>query len=106
MSSKFTILMRSHRAGSIYGRVLGVITSGNQKWEDRPLWFDAYSAHPPFEEPIFNIRRPKIDEPVRKIFYPEDLERARKMFAATGDEPKHDLDSIDDKQFGQQQQQN
>ena len=46
------------------------------KWEERPIWYDAYVKQPPFEDPVWNIKMPKQGTEVRKLFYLEDLERA------------------------------
>jgi hypothetical protein len=48
------------------------------KWEERPLWYDAYVLVPPFNEPVGDKKFPKHDEPVRDIFYQEDLRRSKK----------------------------
>ena len=87
---------------------------GKLKWEDRPLWFDAYIAHPPLQEPVWDIRMPKRGEPIPKIFYHDDIGRAcvsllfrieimlnllknnmrlfrKEMFDKIGKQPKHKL---------------
>lgn len=46
------------------------------KWDDRPLWYDVYAAHPPHREPVWDYKAPKHDQPVRAIFYKEDVVRA------------------------------
>ena len=90
-TTSFPTLIRTARSGSVFFRfffinifnfkivflrVTGLIRAGNLKWEDRPIWYDAYAAHPPFNEPVWHIQMPKRAEPVPKIFYPEDVERA------------------------------
>uniref|UniRef100_A0A914VZ57 Small ribosomal subunit protein mS23 n=1 Tax=Plectus sambesii TaxID=2011161 RepID=A0A914VZ57_9BILA len=72
--SRFT---RVEKAGPIFARVTGLIRSGVIKWEDRPLWYDVYAAHPPHREPVWDYKAPKHDQPVRQIFYKEDTIRAR-----------------------------
>lgn len=46
------------------------------KWVDRPIWYDIYASHPPFDEPIWDRKMPNHDKAIRKIFYEEDLTRA------------------------------
>uniref|UniRef100_A0AC34R646 Ribosomal protein S23 mitochondrial conserved domain-containing protein n=1 Tax=Panagrolaimus sp. JU765 TaxID=591449 RepID=A0AC34R646_9BILA len=70
-------ITRLERAAPIFARVSGLIRSGQLKWEDRPLWYDIYAAHPPFEDPNWDLKMPKADEPVRKLFYKEDVLRAK-----------------------------
>lgn len=48
---------------------------GKLEWKNRPLWYDAYVAFPPFDEPKWNLKMEKHDELVRKIFYQEDIQR-------------------------------
>jgi len=83
MASKFT---RKERYGSIFFRVTGLIRSGQLKWDDRPLWYDVYAAHPPHYEPKWDARKPNHDKPVTPIFYREDVDRARfyKDFGSAG----------------------
>lgn len=42
--------------------------------EEKPVWFDVYALHPPFEEPRYD-RIPE-NVVVRDIFYEEDIIRA------------------------------
>lgn len=44
------------------------------KSEDKPIWYEIYALHPPFEEPRYDRPAPEIE--VREIFYPEDNIRA------------------------------
>ncbi|KAI6190182.1 28S ribosomal protein S23, mitochondrial [Aphelenchoides bicaudatus] len=74
MSSQF--FTRAEKAGSIFARITGLIRSGKMKWEERPLWYDAYVTYPPYEEPIWDRKWPKHTEEVRELFYEEDVERA------------------------------
>jgi small subunit ribosomal protein S23 len=48
--------------------------SGAMRWEDRPLFYDIYSAFPPLNQNKFMDEAPNVD--VREIFYTEDTERA------------------------------
>jgi small subunit ribosomal protein S23 len=55
--------------------VSGLLKSGALKWEERPLFYDIYTAFPPLKERKY--KEPVADEkPLRPIFYPEDKERA------------------------------
>ncbi|KAL3068845.1 hypothetical protein niasHT_005634 [Heterodera trifolii] len=94
----FAHLTRAERSGCIFNRILGLIIAGHLKWEQRPLWFDAYVAHSPHYEPKWDIKMPKRDEPLPQIFYQEDLIRAKKLLEMRNEEPKYELDQ-------QQQQQ-
>lgn len=42
--------------------------------EERPIWFDVYALHPPFEEPRYD--RVPENVVIRDIFYKEDIVRA------------------------------
>ncbi|VDP15273.1 unnamed protein product [Soboliphyme baturini] len=55
--------------------VTGLMKAGALKFEDRPLWYDVYSAFPPKYEPRFD--RLPIKAEVKSIVYPEDIVRAR-----------------------------
>ena len=44
------------------------------RWQDRPLFYDIYTAFPPLKEHKFKEDAP--DMKVREIFYAEDNERA------------------------------
>ncbi|XP_063987143.1 small ribosomal subunit protein mS23 [Diachasmimorpha longicaudata] len=66
---------RLERIGTIYSRVSSLIKGGAMKPEDRPLWFDLYTAFPPKVEPRYDRVAPNI--PVRDIFYKEDPIRAK-----------------------------
>lgn len=44
------------------------------KWEDRPLFYDIYTAFPPFKECKYMEDPPDIN--LTQILYPEDNERA------------------------------
>uniref|UniRef100_A0A0K0G3Y9 Small ribosomal subunit protein mS23 n=1 Tax=Strongyloides venezuelensis TaxID=75913 RepID=A0A0K0G3Y9_STRVS len=74
-----SFITRAERSGSIFYRITGLIRGGQLKWEDRPMWYDVYAAHPPHHEPIWDAKMPKHGEPVRKILYPEDVERAKQF---------------------------
>ncbi|XP_054084114.1 28S ribosomal protein S23, mitochondrial isoform X2 [Zeugodacus cucurbitae] len=45
------------------------------KYEDRPIWFDLYTAFPPKLEPRFD--RPASEVKIKNIFYAEDVARAK-----------------------------
>jgi hypothetical protein len=45
------------------------------RWQDRPLFYDIYTAFPPLKEHKYMAEDAPIT-PVRKIFYAEDQERA------------------------------
>ena len=92
MASALPHFIRSERTGSAFSRIIGLIRSGNLKWEDRPFWFDAYAAHPPHEDPAWDIKMPKRAEPLPQIFYPEDVQRAKEILTNRDEEPKYDLD--------------
>ena len=55
-------------------RISGLLRAGAMKWEDRPLFYDIYTAFPPLEE-IKYMEEP-VKTKVRTIFYEEDKERA------------------------------
>jgi hypothetical protein len=55
-------------------RVRGLLRSGALKEEDKPIWYDVYTAFPPKYEPKYD--RPAPDVPLRNIFYLEDTIRA------------------------------
>lgn len=60
-------------------RVTGLIRSGVLRWNERPLWYDVYSAHPPAEPPEFTRQLPpELDEHPEPmpIYYREDFIRA------------------------------
>lgn len=42
--------------------------------EEKPIWFDIYALHPPFEEPRYD--RVPENVVIRDIFYNEDIVRA------------------------------
>jgi hypothetical protein len=44
------------------------------KWEDRPLFYDIYTAFPPLKQHAYMEEPPKMK--VRALFYSEDEERA------------------------------
>lgn len=46
--------------------------------DDKPIWFDVYALHPPYNEPRYDQKAPEGD--VREIFYEEDLIRAYVIF--------------------------
>lgn len=48
-------------------RITGLMRSGQLKWEERPLWYDAYVMFPPFETPIGDKKYPKHKETVPDI---------------------------------------
>ncbi|XP_050319627.1 probable 28S ribosomal protein S23, mitochondrial [Bactrocera neohumeralis] len=66
---------RLEKIGTIFTRVNGLIKAGAMKYEDRPIWFDLYTAFPPKLEPRFD--RPAADIKIKNIFYAEDLIRAK-----------------------------
>jgi small subunit ribosomal protein S23 len=66
---------RLEKVGTIYSRVRGLLRSGALKEEDKPIWYDVYTAFPPKYEPKYD--RPPPDVPLRNIFYPEDTIRAK-----------------------------
>ncbi|CAJ0587891.1 unnamed protein product, partial [Mesorhabditis spiculigera] len=70
-------ITRAERSGSIFFRVTGLIRSGQLSWNDRPLWYDVYTAFPPLKSPSWDAKHEKHDEPVRKLMYKEDLIRAK-----------------------------
>uniref|UniRef100_A0A914HYB5 Ribosomal protein S23 mitochondrial conserved domain-containing protein n=1 Tax=Globodera rostochiensis TaxID=31243 RepID=A0A914HYB5_GLORO len=84
----FSHLTRAERSGSIFSRIIGLISAGHLKWEDRPIWFDAYAAHPPQNEPNWDIIMPKREEALPKIFYHEDIDRAKRLLESRNEEPK------------------
>jgi hypothetical protein len=51
-------------------RVRGLLRSGALKEEDKPIWYDVYTAFRP------KYDRQPPDVPLRNIFYPEDTIRA------------------------------
>lgn len=55
-------------------RATGLLRTGVYKREDKPIWYDIYAMHPPFEQPRFD-REPPAGE-LRDIFYEEDAIRA------------------------------
>jgi hypothetical protein len=55
-------------------RVRGLLKSGALKEEDKPVWYDVYTAFPPKYEPKYD--RPAVGVPLRNIYYPEDTIRA------------------------------
>lgn len=60
-------------------RVTGLIRTGVMRWNERPLWYDVYTAHPPVEPPEFARSLPdefkeKLELP--SIYYQEDFIRA------------------------------
>lgn len=52
----------------------GLIKSGALRYEDRPIWYDAYAAFPPKIEPLFTREAPS--QQVRRLLYSEDEWRA------------------------------
>uniref|UniRef100_A0A034WQZ9 Small ribosomal subunit protein mS23 n=2 Tax=Endopterygota TaxID=33392 RepID=A0A034WQZ9_BACDO len=66
---------RLEKIGTIFTRVNGLIKAGAMKYEDRPIWFDLYTAFPPKLEPRFD--RPASDTKIKNIFYAEDVTRAK-----------------------------
>jgi small subunit ribosomal protein S23 len=56
-------------------RITGLIRAGQMKWEERPLWYDAYVLFPPHNEPIWDRKWPKHTDEIRELFYAEDIER-------------------------------
>ena len=83
---RMSSIIRAERSAPIFVRITNLIRSGKIRWQDRPLWYDAYVAHPPFFEPAWNIKLPKHGEEVRKIFYHEDVERATRFKQLTKDQ--------------------
>lgn len=73
-----TLFTRFEKSGPIFSRINGLIRSGQLKWEDRPLWYDAYVLFPPFNEPVGNKKFPKHNEAVRDLFYSEDVKISKK----------------------------
>ncbi|KAG5680438.1 hypothetical protein PVAND_009946 [Polypedilum vanderplanki] len=69
---------RLEKIGNIYTRVTGLLRAGAMKWEDRPLFYDIYTAFPPIKENVYMEEAPKIK--VREIFYAEDQERATRDY--------------------------
>ncbi|CAG9804221.1 unnamed protein product [Chironomus riparius] len=70
---------RLEKIGNIYTRVSGLIRAGALKWEDRPLFYDIYTAFPPLKEHKYKEDPPNIK--LRNIFYEEDKERASKDYS-------------------------
>lgn len=66
---------RLEKVGTIYSRIRGLLRSGALKEEDKPIWYDVYTAFPPKYEPKYD--RPAPDIPLRNILYPEDTIRAK-----------------------------
>ena len=55
-------------------RVTGLLKTGAMRWQDRPLFYDIYTAFPPLKEHKYMEDPPNIK--LREIFYEEDKERA------------------------------
>lgn len=51
-----------------------MLRAGALKWNDRPLFYDIYTAFPPLKEHKYMEDPPNIK--LRNIFYEEDKERA------------------------------
>jgi len=84
-------VLRGERAGSIFVRITNLIRSGKMQWRERPIWYDAYVSHPPYDDPVWNIQMPKHETEVRKIFYAEDLARAEKLRNTWSERGTHSL---------------
>lgn len=52
----------------------GLLSKNVFSVEEKPIWFDIYALHPPFEEPRYD-RLPE-NVVIRDIFYKEDIVRA------------------------------
>ncbi|CAD6997173.1 probable 28S ribosomal protein S23, mitochondrial [Ceratitis capitata] len=66
---------RLEKIGTIFTRVNGLIKAGAMRFEDRPIWYDLYTAYPPKLEPRYD--RPAPDIKIKNIFYAEDVIRAK-----------------------------
>lgn len=42
--------------------------------EDKPIWYEIYALHPPYNEPRYDQEPPKNE--IKEILYEEDLVRA------------------------------
>ena len=70
------MVSRIERFSSIVRRCEGLMKGGAMK--KKPIWYDIYVKHPPFEEPT--VLREKPDVQINEILYAEDIERAYVSF--------------------------
>ncbi|CAH2222996.1 28S ribosomal S23, mitochondrial [Pelobates cultripes] len=80
---------RLEKLGTVYTRVRDLLRSGVIKPNNKPIWFDVYTAFPPKREPLYEkpSTSRKVEDNVPAIFYQEDLIRA-KFYEAYGNGPR------------------
>uniref|UniRef100_A0A8C5LKT4 Small ribosomal subunit protein mS23 n=1 Tax=Leptobrachium leishanense TaxID=445787 RepID=A0A8C5LKT4_9ANUR len=80
---------RLEKLGTVYTRVRDLLRAGVIKQNEKPIWFDVYTAFPPKREPAYEkpCTRRVVEDNVPAIFYKEDLIRA-KFYETYGNGPR------------------
>merc|ERR1719431_280430 len=82
-------MSRLWRYGSVYSRTRDFIVGKHNSWEDRPIWFDVWTKHPPRRQPVILEKTatssigyranfdPVGSRPVPNLLYEADVIRAQ-----------------------------